>query len=103
MGFTMFREEEPSCRERRPWRSAFARNRGTAQRPFPTGSGDTEAVPTEQTNSLESETPTRLQNCPGDHAPHGLTSPPVGIEEYIEDPQLVEQNNSKSERTIFFI
>jgi hypothetical protein len=22
------------CRERRPWRSALARNRGTAQRPF---------------------------------------------------------------------
>ena len=30
----------PYCRERRPWRSAFARNRGTAQRPFPTELGD---------------------------------------------------------------
>ncbi len=34
------------CRERRPWRSAFARNRPTAQRPFPT----------EQTNTLQSVT-----------------------------------------------
>ena len=47
--FTKLREGVSDCRERRPWRSAFARNRGTAQRPFPT----------DQTDSLQSVTPTR--------------------------------------------
>ena len=36
---------ESNCRERRPCRSAFARNRGTAQRPFPTERNGTEPVP----------------------------------------------------------
>ncbi len=52
----------PNCRERRPWRSTFARNRPTAQRPFPTELGGTETVPYSR-KSLSSQclTPTRVE------------------------------------------